>query len=238
MMIICPCIAKPSSWLQQTGERLAPLVEAMRPDAFAAPKLHTDDTPVAIQTKDKVKQGRLWVYLSQTKDYPVIALYDYSPSRAGRYPQAYLAHYQGYIQADAFAGYDEVYKAKTRIEVGCFAHARRKFEEIVKQSTVPGRAHQVMAMIGKLYEVERQLKEMSYAQRYAERLKQSKPILDELKAWMDEQTVLPKSHLGTALGYLKNHWPATDSAAYDQNERYSVAITLQLATRRGGKHRH
>ena len=88
------------------------------------------------------------------------------------------------MKPDAFAGYDELYKTKTRIEVGCWAHARRKFEELVKQSTVPGRAHHVMAMIGKLYDVERKFKALSYAERYEARLKQSKPSLAELKAWI------------------------------------------------------
>lgn len=197
-----------ADWIYACGQRLAPLVEAMKEDALKAPKLHTDDTPVPVQAKGKTKQGRLWVYVSDSQGHPVMALYDYSPSRAGIYPQRYLATYQGYIQADAFAGYDELYKDPGRIEVGCWAHSRRKFEEIVKQSHVPGRAHQAMTYIGTLYDIERALKEVSKALRYEQRLERSKPVLDEFKDWLDRQTVLPKSALGKAIHYVLNHWQA------------------------------
>ncbi len=202
-------------WIRQCGQQLAPVVDAMKPDAFKAPKLHTDDTTVPVQAQGKTKLGRLWIYLSQTRAYPVIALYDYSPSRAGRYPQAYLANYQGYIQADAFAGYDELYQHPARIEVACWAHVRRKFEEIVKQSTVPGRAQMAMDMIGELYKIERAIKPLSYALRYEHRREYSQPLLDKFKAWLDAQTVLPKSPLGKAINYAKNHWQALTNYLLD-----------------------
>lgn len=202
-------------WMMQCALLFEPLVQAMKADAFLAPKLNTDDTPVPVQAKDKVKLGRLWVYVSDTKDYPKLTLYDYSPSRAGQYPQTFLQGYQGYLQADAFAGYDELYAKGTIIEVGCFAHARRKFEEIVKQSQQPGRAHTAMDFIGQLYQIERDCKDFTYVKRYQHRQQHSRPILDKFKAWLDEQTTLPKSPLGKAIAYSLNHWQALSNYLLD-----------------------
>jgi transposase len=202
-------------WIMQCAMLFEPLVQAMKVDAFLAPKLNTDDTPVPVQAKEKVKLGRLWVYVSDTQNFPKVTLYDYSPSRAGRYPQAYLANYRGYLQADAFAGYDELYTKGTIIEVGCFAHARRKFEEIVKQSQQPGRAHMAMEFIGQLYQIERDCKNLTYLERYQHRQQRSRPILDAFKAWLDEQTTLPKSPLGKAIAYTLNHWQALTNYLLD-----------------------
>ena len=149
--------------------------------------------------------------MSDTLGFHKITLYDYSPSRAGQYPQAFLQDYQGYLQADAFAGYDELYAKGTIIEVGCFAHARRKFEEIVKQSQQPGRAHTALELIGQLYQIERDCKDFTYVERYQYRQQHSRPILDKLKAWLDEQTTLPKSPLGKAIAYTLNHWQALNN---------------------------
>ena len=202
-------------WILHCALLFEPLVQVMKVDAFTAPKLNTDDTPVPVQAKDKVKLGRLWVYVSDTQGFPKLTLYDYSPSRAGQYPQAFLQGYKGYLQADAFAGYDALYAKEPIIEVGCFAHARRKFEDIVKQSQQPGRAHTAMDFIGQLYTIERDCKDFDYVERHAYRLQHSRPILDKFKAWLDEQTTLPKSPLGKAIAYTLNHWQALNNYLLD-----------------------
>lgn len=114
-------------WVDMCADRLKPIVDAMTTDALLrSAKLHTDDTTVPVLAKGKTHIGRLWVYVGGSKA-PSCVIYRYSPTRSKEVPYAFLKDYQGYLQADAYAGYDGLYADKRIIEVACFAHARRKF---------------------------------------------------------------------------------------------------------------
>ena len=134
-----------------------------------------------------------------------------------------LEGYEGYLQADAFSGYDALFTDGKIIEAGCMMHGRRKFYDA--RTTDPARAHQALAWINLLYKVEEEAKEKGFteAQRYALRREKSRPLLDKLKEWLDhedQQRVLPKSPIGEAIGYARNHWAAL--------ERYLEAGYLEI----------
>ena len=150
--------------------------------------IQTDDTPVPVL--DRVLGrfvGRLWVYLGD-RDHRYV-VYHFTENRSGDGPQEMFAGYQGYLQADAYSGYDRLFVDGKILEVGCWMHARRKFYEA--RTTDPPRAHQALAWISLLYDIEDEAKEekLDDAQRHALRQENSRPILTKLKEWLDQQTV-------------------------------------------------
>ncbi len=207
-------------WMATCGELLEPIVKAMDREILKSLVIQTDDTPVPVldRSPGKTRQGRLRIYLGD-RDHPY-AVYDYTPNRAGEGPQKKLEGYHGYLQADAYSGYDALYVSGTIIEVGCWAHARRKFDE-AKESD-PLRAHLALAMIQRLYRVEKDAKELDDAARQSLRQERSGPILEEIHAWLvtEQAKVLPKSPIGEATAYALNHWKAL--TRYLEHGRLSI----------------
>jgi transposase len=117
-----------------------------------------------------------------------------------------LQDYRGYLQADAFSGYDGIYAAGFVKQVLCWAHARRKFYEA--KETQPSEAHAALAYVARLYDVEREAKSLAPDQRFRLRRERSLPLLDEVHAWLTQlrTDVLPKSPLGQAIGCLLPRW--------------------------------
>ncbi len=172
--------------------------------------VHTDDTPVPIQSpgEGKCRKGRLWAYLGDAANPYIV--YDYTPDRARAGPANWLRDYKGYLQADAYGGYDGIYAGSNGqvIEVACWAHARRKFFEA--KETDGRRAAEMLTLVRELYAVEDAAKTLDDDQRREIRQAQSAPILARIKAWLDaeQQTVLPRSAMGQAIGYALNQWDA------------------------------
>jgi transposase len=199
-----------SDWMRLCAEVLEPLQSLMRREVLASAVVHTDDTPVPVQDKGrgKTKQGRFWVYVGDEAHR--YAVFDYTPDRSRDGPMRWLKGFEGYLQADAYAGYDVLYANGKVVEVACWAHARRKFFDA--RLTDPGRCHQAMAWIKRLYEVERKAKEagLSTAERRDARQLHSVPLLEQFKAWLDEQSddVLPKSPTAQAIHYVRSRWAA------------------------------
>ena len=132
-------------------------------------------------------------------------------SREG--PEVFLRYaqddqYKGYLQADAYAGYNRLYEDGGIREVGCWAHARRKYFDA--RVTAPLLAHQAIERIRKLYDVEKQAKNLTPDERWALRMEEAKPILDDFEPWAKAHLadVLPKSPIAQAFGYTLNHWKA------------------------------
>jgi hypothetical protein len=123
------------------------------------------------------------------------------------------------LQCDAYAGYDELFRSSKGavVEVGCWAHARRKFVEAEKTS--PREAHEAVARIKQLYAVEHEAKEFDAPARAAVRQEKSRPLLAAMKAWLDQTAVnaLPKSPLGEAVTYARNQWTALTVYTTDGN---------------------
>ena len=117
-------------WVMQCADLLKPVVDEIKKDVLKSPKIHTDDTKVPVQSEGKTKESRLWVYLGCCGKSPPAVVYDYTPNRQQKWAQDFLKKYKGYLQADAYQGYDKIYADNKAIEVACMAHARRKFVEI------------------------------------------------------------------------------------------------------------
>jgi transposase len=195
-------------WMRLTADALMPLAKLMRDQILESAVVHTDDTPVPVQDKGrgKTKQGRFWVYVGDEAHR--YAVFDYTPDRTRAGPVKWLSSYEGYLQADAYAGYETLYATGKVVQVSCWAHARRKFFEA--RMTDLGRCHKAMAWIKRLSEIERDLKRdnRSFDERREVRQEKSVPLLNEFKVWLDEQAqqVLPKSEVMKAIQYVRSRW--------------------------------
>jgi len=181
---------------------LKPLHEQLRAEVLRSPSIFTDDTPVTIarpRGQPGSKQGRVWIYADREGRHD----YDFTDSRKRDGPMKILKGYRGFIQADAFAGYDAFFLPGGATEVACWAHARRKFVDAEKIE--PEIASEAIDRIRALYAIERNCRsaDLDDAARLAVRQEQSVPLLDELFAWMalKEAEVLPKSPMAAALRY-------------------------------------
>lgn len=201
-------------WMAQCARKLQPLYDLMKRHLLASQVIHTDDTPVKRQdaADNETQLSRLWAYLADAEHkYNV---FDFTINRKRDGPAKFLQGYVGYLQADAFTGYDALYlpdpeTGAARIqEVACNAHARRKFYEA--RSSNANAAHQALAYYRQLYEIERQAKDVSAAVRGQMRQDLAVPILDKLHTWLEEiqKELLPKDPFREAVNYALHQWPA------------------------------
>ena len=196
-------------WVGKSADLLEPLVKRMHAKILQSPKINTDDTPIPVKSKKRrgsTYNGYLWVYVD--KEHNVV--FDFTPTRSRDGPVKFLGKYSGYVQADAYSGYDEFFRKSDATEVGCHAHARRKFDYSL--DTDPVRAARLLVLWGRLYDIERKAKDENYSseQLLEARQKEAKPILAEIKTVLDEykNQVLPKSPIGKAITYSLNQWEA------------------------------
>jgi transposase len=196
------------AWMRCAGELVKPLVDRLAKRVRQSRAIHTDDTPVPIQSPGakQCRKGRIWCYVGDAA-HPYI-VYDYTPSRSRDGPARWLASYQGYLQADAYGGYDGIFAGGGVVEVACWAHARRKFYDA--QDSDGRRAAQMLAMIGELYALEREAQAADELARLALRQARSLPVLARIKDWLDgeREFVLPGSPLARAINYAQNQWQA------------------------------
>ncbi len=199
-------------WMRQGAELVTPLYELMKEQVLSSKVVQTDDTPVNVldPTLPRTRTGRIWTYVGD--DHHPYTVYDYTPNRSRAGPDAFLKQFRGFLQADAYSGYDEFFKDSARgmREVACWAHARRKFYEA--QSSDLMRSTVMLAYIRLLYDVEREARDrkLSAEQRRALRQDRSKPILDDIQAYLEaeREKVLPKSPIGQAISYALSNWAA------------------------------
>jgi transposase len=195
-------------WVGQCAELLSPLVHEMKRQILLSSKIHTDDTSVPVRNgpRKQIRKGYLWVYI----DVHHNVVFDYTPNRCREGPVGFLGNYDGYIQADAYAGYDAVFEKGYATEVGCWSHARRKFYDA--KETDPARAHEMLGLIGRLYETERQGQEEKRNPDEIKILRQecSRPVIDQIQQRLETFSidVLPKSPMGQAIGYARGQWQA------------------------------
>lgn len=195
-------------WIETTASLLEPLVTAMRHEVLQSFHIHTDDTPVPVldETLDRTRTGRLWVYVGDLEHPHVV--FDYTPNRKRDGAVQFLGDFSGYLQADAYAGYDAIYAGRRVHGVACWAHARRKFFDAQTSDKVP--AQTALDYIRALYDVEDAAveQELTPAARGALRRSRAGPVLADLRGWLDRERVraLPKSALGLAIGYALNQW--------------------------------
>ena len=197
-------------WLAQCADLLNPLYRSLKEVLFQSKVIGTDDTSVKVLdiTLPFARTGRIWPYYGD-HEHPVI-LYDYTATRERAGPEKFLEEYRGYLQADAYGGYDAFFKDPARglIEVGCWAHARRYFHKAL-ESDQP-RMGPALLLIAQLYRVEKQGQPLAAEDRLRLRQLQSRPILDKLRDYLLEiqAEVLPKSPEGRAVRYTLKNWMA------------------------------
>ena len=188
-------------WVAASAGLLRPIVDVMKFRMLQNWLLQSDDTPVRVlDGKNPSWTGRLWVY--GTPEGEVV--FEFTEDRSGTGPLTFLKEFKGVLQADAYSGYDVVFRTLPVIEAGCWAHARRKVFEA--QKTDPARAGPLLKAIGDLFEVERQCKELSAEKRHEVRQEKSRPIVEAIEALVGvlETELLPKSPLYGAVGYIWN----------------------------------
>jgi hypothetical protein len=163
------------------------------------------------------RTGRIWPYYGDA-DHPVI-LYDYTPTRERAGPEKFLAGYHGYLQADAYGGYDAFFKNPARglIEISCWAHTRRYFHKAVESDQA--RMGPALLLIAQLYRVEKQARDLAPEDRLRLRQLEARPVLDKLHQYLLEiqLEVLPKRPEGRAVRYALKNWKALTRYAEDGN---------------------
>jgi hypothetical protein len=207
-------------WMAGAAKTLEPLYDLMKTLILLCGTIHTDDTSVKVRDSErKIKAtGRLWIYFG---DYlHPYNVFDFTMSRKRDGPSRFLGGFCGHLQADAFSGYDRIYAGGAVVEVGCNAHARRKFVEAQKTDTA--RASAALAYYRQLYAIEKEIKaELARLPEDADeptraairlRVRQERAVTvwEGFEKWLEAERpqVLPKSPLGGAIGYMENNWAA------------------------------
>ena len=199
-------------WMRSCADLASPLYELMKKRLLDSKAVQTDDTPVPVLDPDlpRTRTGRIWTYVGD--DEHPYTVYDYTPNRSRDGPEAFLEEFRGYLQADAYSGYDHFYKEPERgiLEVACWAHCRRRFFEA--QSSDLMRSTVMLAYIRLLYDVEREAGErkLKGEARRVLRQEKSKRILDDIRAYLqrEQPQVLPQSPEGEAIAYTMSNWKA------------------------------
>ncbi len=202
-----------SNWiLKATEDYLVPVYEQLHRELLKRNVLHADETTLQVlhePGKQPQSASFMWLYRTSGDTDKPIVLYEYQPGRGAKHPKEFLAGYRGYLHTDGYAGYHDLGEDIT--VVGCWAHARRKFDEAVKslpKGKVKGSsASQGLAYCNLLFGIEQELAAKTAEERYEQRLEQAKPVLDAMFAWANSRTAAPKSTLGKAFHYLKEQWP-------------------------------
>jgi len=206
-----------AGWVGQCSRLLEPLIDALKADIFASDQIHGDDTPIRVLAPGlgKTKTGRIWAYVRDGRpcadETPPAVCYFYSPDRKAIRPEEHLKNFAGKLHADAYSGYNKLYKNDenpdaTAVEAACWAHTRRKFYEVTVAITNAGIASDALDKIGKLYEIEKKIRGKKSEKRLAERQKYSVEIVDEFFEWLKKcRAKLPKKSQTTkAINYALN----------------------------------
>ena len=204
-----------ADWVGASSRLLEPLVEALRRYVTAAGKLHADDTPVPVLApgQGKTKTGRLWTYVRDDRpagDTSAPALwFAYSPDRKGEHPERHLQKFRGTLQADAYAGFNQLYQDGRITQAACWAHVRRHFYDL-EQAHASAVAREALARIGALYRIEEQIRGKPPDQRRAVRQVEAKPLVDSLRQWFEStlSKLSRKSETTVAIRYALSRWGA------------------------------
>ena len=203
-----------AGWTGQAAALLDPVVSRIRDAVLAADKIHADDTPVPVLDpgRGKTATGRLWVYAADDRasgnTTPPATWYRFTPDRTGAHPQARLAGFRGFLQADAYAGYDGLYRSGVT-EIACWAHFRRKVFDLHERIPTP-LTIDILERIGALYTVEAEVRGQPPDVRHRARQDQTRALVDALREVLDAalRRLSPKSDMAKAIAYGTRRWPA------------------------------
>lgn len=228
-----------AQWMIKVSEdRFAPLLTLMDSYLLQVDYLHADETTVQVldePDRHAWQQSYFWIRVSGTG--PPIIRVDYAPSRSGAVAERLLSGFKGYLQTDAYAGYYGVVARAGVTAVGCLAHARRRFDAVLKSvgrhSKKPqaGLAREALAFIRRLYQIEQAIKGKSPQERLRRRQTDSQAVLDEFAQWRQQHLARAAAEGGTlakAFGYLGNQWEALTRFVEDER--------LELDNNRAERH--
>ncbi|WP_269451024.1 IS66 family transposase [Phaeobacter inhibens] len=182
------------------------MADAIGRHVRAGQAIVADDTPIKMQAKGKCATARVWTYVRDERPWggadPPAAWYRFTSNRKGEHPSAHLASYKGWMHADGYSGFNELYRSGAIHEVACMAHIRRKFVDVF-QSQGLAVAEETIRRIAELYAVEKDTRGLPPQERVQLRQSRSKPLLDDLEAWLAAQLArIPgKSELAKAIRY-------------------------------------
>jgi transposase len=216
-----------SNWLlTATEDWLEPIYDALHEILSLQTVLHADETTLQVlHEPGKTPQSKSYMWLYRTGGdarYPIV-LYEYQPDRRAKWPAEFLKDFKGYLHTD---GYHVL--PKDIVTVGCFAHARRKWDEALKSMTEKDRAGSHVLngkrFCDKLFELEKKFVDLPHQERFLKRLELAKPVLDEFSAWLNALNYTPKSALGNAVHYTLSQWKYL--------ERYLLDGRLEISNNR------
>ena len=233
-----------ANWIIQGADRFLHLLYAkMYEHLLKQDILHADETTLQVlreQGRSAKNKSYMWLYRTGRAG-PGIVLFDYRTTRANKHPRQFLSGFEGYLHVDGYSGYNGLPGITL---VGCWSHARRKFDEALKALPAEKRDADVAAKQGfnfcnRLFTIERQLKEVASEERYQARLERSLPVMEAFHAWLIQQRpkVLPKSAFGQAITYCLNQWEKLKAFLQDgrlelDNNRAERSIKLFVLGRK------
>jgi transposase len=206
-------------WAVKVAELCRPLLELMEKDVLQGFQINADETTLQVLQepgREATTRSYMWLFRGGTGQRPVI-IYQYHERRSGQVAKEFLKNYAGYVQTDGYLGYDFLEQMPEITHLGCWAHVRRKFVEVVnavgkdkdgKKKTGSGEV--ALDYIGKLYLIEKECAErkLSFEQIIRERQSRAGPIVEQFKAWLDKRSpqVPPGSTVGKAISYTLGQW--------------------------------
>ena len=204
------------NWAMKAANACQPLLNLLQEEVVSGPVINIDETTVQVLKepgRDPTTKSYMWLFRRGDPQKKIL-LYQYHPTRAGDVAAAFLRGYQGYVQTDGYSGYDFLDRSQDIVHIGCWAHARRKFMDVIKAQgkhrKKRGSADVALKYIRGLYRIEKKAKEdkLSAQEIYQVRQKESKPILEEFKKWLAKRSLQtpPKGLLGMAISYALNQW--------------------------------
>ncbi len=202
-----------SNWLLAVSAAyLQPMCGRMRETLLQKDIIFADETTLQVLKepgRSAQSTSYMWMYRSG-RDAPAVILYEYQTTRASKHPKAFLAGFKGYLHADGYAGYHDLPGVTV---VGCWSHSRRKYTDALKAVPEKQRSKDLASWTGldfcnKLFKIEKELHDVNPEERYAGRLEQSLPVLNEYHVWLKKMKpqASPKSLIGQAITYSLNQW--------------------------------
>lgn len=200
-----------AGWAGQTGAQITPLFEAHKDFVLSSLVLHADETTVKLLDPGagKTKTAYMWAYARGVFDPLPGVVYNFCPGRGAQYPYKFLTGWSGTLVRDAYVGYEKSLLLGDRLDAGCMAHSRRKFDELVKANASPVAA-QAIQRIAWLYRIEADARDLNTEQRLLMRQLRSRPLCDELHTWLqlERRRVPDGSAIAKAIDYSLNRWAA------------------------------
>lgn len=203
------------NWAMQAAPACQPLLDLLHREILAGSLINIDETTLQVlqeEGRSPTSTSYMWLFRRGDPDRPVL-LYQYHASRSADVARVFLRGYKGFVQTDGYSGYSFLDLEEEICHIGCWAHARRKFMEVVKaqgKSRKAGSADVALGYIGKLYRLEQEARQKGSAveEVYRMRQEESRPLLEDFKKWLDQKSVQtpPKGLLGKAVNYTLRQW--------------------------------